>query len=100
MFIVYLGLAVYEMKSEKAKKMSYLDIQEKKGEGIVDHNLIEVKDHQHLPSKPFDKRILKASLAFAAWNNWDSIRSRAIYTLFKRLFYGSWCFSNCTCRHY
>lgn len=66
MFIVYLGLAVYEMKSEKAKKMSYLDIQEKKGEGIVDHNLIEVKDHQHLPSKPFDRRILKASLAFAA----------------------------------
>jgi cation:H+ antiporter len=66
MFIVYLGLAVYEMKREKAKKMSYLDIQEKKGEGIVDHNLIEVKDHQHLPSKPFDRRILKASLAFAA----------------------------------
>ena len=65
MFTVYLGLAVYEMKREKAKKMSYLDIQEKKGEGIVDHNLIEVKDHQHLPSKPFDKRIFKASLAFA-----------------------------------
>jgi cation:H+ antiporter len=61
MFIAYLVMALFEMRAENTNLAYTAELEQNSG----NHKMLKIKGEQ-LPSKGFDKKMLKASLAFAA----------------------------------